>query len=744
MTYSWDGEGDIPGCTSCTSFITSYGEVPPASDTSLLLHFNENSSLVGDDSGKGHNISFGSPTPEGVYDPCEPQWVEGRYGRALEFDGIDDYLEINNSEHLNFTSPFTVLAWVKPRSDIMASSIFNIIEKEGDYGLRVSWDALPRFFVDTPNCVGFCDVSGNVSFVPEIWQCVGGKYEASTVRVYLNGILVGSDSAPGFLLSSEYSMIIGGDVPPPSDPGLPNPFPGAIDEVAIFNRALSDDEIQGFCSRGMESGDHSVTVFAIDGVGNLNSTTAYFTVDATPPFLDLGTANDSKFSTQSVTLAWTAGDSLPNITSDLFIDGQINKSGIATNNATPTRYTVSGLGEGRHNWSVVALDGVGNVNASPTYSFTIDLTEPILGNASVEVKGERVTIVIDAYDALAGVESVEVEVLSSGGNSYYSMVYRDGVYKLERSFPEGEYLITNFYVYDLAGNLKVMSSNLTFKVASKSGPFKGGGGGGGGGSPSSSIKEGFNILTPQLMHEILGELHLLGKKFYSIAKPLASILAIAGDSNGGYPAPETEMELSMQVEPLQGDVYEICVQEALAKWTSADTLLIARGDVGADSLAAAGYAKAMKAPILLTDPKELPPATLEALEILNPEEIIIVGGTDAISEKIGEDLVELARVRRIAGKNREDTAVKLAEALENLTAFDTIVITNGENASPEVAIIASGYTAPVLYVYSEEIPKVTQDYLAKFANKRMKVVLVGLGSYSIHHGLFVEFPELVR
>jgi len=169
--------------------------------------------------------------------------------------------------------------------------------------------------------------------------------------------------------------------------------------------------------------------------------------------------------------------------------------------------------------------------------------------------------------------------------------------------------------------------------------------------------------------------------------------------------------------------------EKYIRLTYPNTVVVARGDLPVDAIAAIAYARSNRIPVLLTKPGELPEATLSAIEKFSPRRIIILGGKKAVSESVEEQLAKIAEVERIAGETRYDTAVKLAELARN---YDTIVVTGGEAPGSDAVFLATAYRAPVVYVKDDEIPEVTADFLAshrvtpKF--RPVKLLLVGVNA----------------
>ena len=85
-----------------------------------------------------------------------------------------------------------------------------------------------------------------------------------------------------------------------------------------------------------------------------------------------------------------------------------------------------------------------------------------------------------------------------------------------------------------------------------------------------------------------------------------------------------------------------------------------------DALNAGPYAGRLKAPVLLTKTKEMDAGTLAEIERLKAKEVIIIGGVNAVSEKVANQLkAKGLTVNRIFGENRYETALKVAEETGN-------------------------------------------------------------------------------
>ncbi|MGI9017620.1 MAG: cell wall-binding repeat-containing protein [Euzebya sp.] len=153
---------------------------------------------------------------------------------------------------------------------------------------------------------------------------------------------------------------------------------------------------------------------------------------------------------------------------------------------------------------------------------------------------------------------------------------------------------------------------------------------------------------------------------------------------------------------------------------SADSVVLSRADLFADAQIGTGFAVLKDAPILLTQPGTLHPATeAEILRLLDPgDTVYIVGGTEAVSEAVQSRLSELGFVVvRFDGANRFDTAALVA--VDGLGTPDTYLLADGNSfhdtivagAASIVADADPGQVAAVLLSDIDQVPAETQAVL---------------------------------
>ena len=165
--------------------------------------------------------------------------------------------------------------------------------------------------------------------------------------------------------------------------------------------------------------------------------------------------------------------------------------------------------------------------------------------------------------------------------------------------------------------------------------------------------------------------------------------------------------------PLAGaDRYQTALKIVENGWKTSKNVIIARGDVMADALAAAPLAYAKdKAPILLTKSDKIPTGVLEELEKLGVKNVYIVGGTGAVTKAVADELDIDYAVTRIEGKDRYETSYNIAQALP--TAKE-VAIVNGYAYVDALSIssIAANKGMPIVLVNNKKLSTQVISYIA--------------------------------
>jgi len=193
---------------------------------------------------------------------------DGKYGKALEFDG-DDYVDMGNA--LSSIGSFTIEAWIKPDDisgikTIAGKLSYGALTGQVEWGLYIWNERIAVNIAD--GTVSKLSFAGQYLTVG-IWQHVAVTWtQGGTVTLYLNGEGTSSSYAGGTLNDTE-PLRIGA-----SSPSLGNYFDGIIDEVRIYNRALSEPEIQTLYNGG-EVTSGLVGEWLFDGGNNRGEVKCY-------------------------------------------------------------------------------------------------------------------------------------------------------------------------------------------------------------------------------------------------------------------------------------------------------------------------------------------------------------------------------------------------------------------------------------------------------------------------------------
>ncbi len=175
-----------------------------------------------------------------------PIWASGQINGALEFDGLDDYVSCGTGPAITGTGPFAVSAWVKTDSVKGHAIVVQRSESSanGSYGVSILDDGRAQFYVYNGG-YGFLFQS-TVTVDDGLWHhVVAVRTNSTDAEIYVDGSLSGSDSGPVRSLNN-VPVWIGG-------PGFTGPFvfDGVIDDVRIYNRALSAGEIRQLYQDGL-------------------------------------------------------------------------------------------------------------------------------------------------------------------------------------------------------------------------------------------------------------------------------------------------------------------------------------------------------------------------------------------------------------------------------------------------------------------------------------------------------------
>lgn len=167
----------------------------------------------------------------------------------LDFDGVDDYVNVPNASFLVAgTNAISITGWFKVDAlgyghgmigirDEPTTGFYLIELNNGQIECRIISGGILTTVLSPANTV-----------VPNVWQHYAWVYDGANLKLYLNGAVVASGAATGaFSASTTSSFAIGLS----TLPGFNFYYDGGIDEVSLWNKALTQTEIQNMMANGL-------------------------------------------------------------------------------------------------------------------------------------------------------------------------------------------------------------------------------------------------------------------------------------------------------------------------------------------------------------------------------------------------------------------------------------------------------------------------------------------------------------
>jgi len=197
-----------------------------------------------DSAGNNHDADFGTST-------YAPAWKDESLcldGKCLEFDGSDDYLKVDDHNQLDFSGDdeFTIEAWIRHGPQTSGQDVilakYETSGGDGGYKLLMESDGDITFGIDDDNSSFPADsiTSTAATYDDNRWHHVVGVKNGTTLKLYIDAILVGTDtSLTTASLSNNDDLYIGIDAD-----GTSNPYDGFLDETKIYRYARTANQIK--------------------------------------------------------------------------------------------------------------------------------------------------------------------------------------------------------------------------------------------------------------------------------------------------------------------------------------------------------------------------------------------------------------------------------------------------------------------------------------------------------------------
>jgi hypothetical protein len=222
-----DAAGNLSGFSNTASATTGAASGTPG--LVAAYDFNAGSgTTVTDASGNGNTGTIVNAT-----------WTtSGKFGGALSFNGSNAQVVINDAASLHLTTGVTLEAWVNPSSapagwqDVIYKALDNYYLEAGSTnsnkpgaGVLLTSSAEPLAY-------------GTAQLAASTWTHMAMTYDGTTIKMYVNGVLASSTVQSGTITTSTNALQIGGDTT------YGQYFKGLIDEVRVYNVALTQTQIQ--------------------------------------------------------------------------------------------------------------------------------------------------------------------------------------------------------------------------------------------------------------------------------------------------------------------------------------------------------------------------------------------------------------------------------------------------------------------------------------------------------------------
>lgn len=203
------------------TYVTAEWRLPPDSDLVGYWPFEEGSGSTALDMTSNQNNGT-------IYNA---NYVEGKVGQALHFDGVDDYVEIADSNSLDLTNQMTIATWVKP--DSICNSNNPLVQKDASYGLKITNLGQAIGFIWS----GWEPHQSTTTLYPGTWYHLVSTFDNGLHQIYVNGELENqSMDAMTTIPVTTYPLTF-------AKGAFSCNFAGTLDEVRIYNRVYSDRQI---------------------------------------------------------------------------------------------------------------------------------------------------------------------------------------------------------------------------------------------------------------------------------------------------------------------------------------------------------------------------------------------------------------------------------------------------------------------------------------------------------------------
>jgi len=226
---------------------STYAKIDPKTIVGMWLLDDNKGNVATDSSGNKNDGNFMN----------SPKWVDGKFGKALQFDGSTTSVDCGDTASMAIPTggSVTMCAWVNPKVGSIAAWQGIMAKRTGSYSYGINL-VKGNFQIYTSGA------SGIASFAYDLpvnqWVHICGTMSKKPTELYVNGELFGTMGGGGGVILAPNGLRIG------ASGTIGEVFNGIIDEVAIFNVVLTADDIKSIMTKGLGAATGLTTVESSD------------------------------------------------------------------------------------------------------------------------------------------------------------------------------------------------------------------------------------------------------------------------------------------------------------------------------------------------------------------------------------------------------------------------------------------------------------------------------------------------
>jgi len=220
---------------SLVLLVQSHASIDPASIIGMWLFDDGEGDVASDSSGKGN---------DGIL-MNEPEWVEGKFGEALSFDGVDDYVDTGLNTN-DLSSPITISFWINAaqvKKSPLVSGYNNANPNANRWDIQLNRDGAGKIrWIEHEGRDGA--ISATV-IQADTWYHIAVIHDLpnNESHIFVNGVLENTAKVEQDVKTNRVLQFADGDG---------DCYGGIIDEVVIFNVVLSEDDITNIMDNGLD------------------------------------------------------------------------------------------------------------------------------------------------------------------------------------------------------------------------------------------------------------------------------------------------------------------------------------------------------------------------------------------------------------------------------------------------------------------------------------------------------------